>query len=205
MTYNCLFTVLTDEDLVDDTLDHAVAAAAAYQAHLDVLCLGVDRTQTGYYYAGANALVLQETITHANNEAEAVKALVDAKLTQTNVRWASETCVAQLADLGRHVASRARFSDLVILPKPYGDARGAELEPVTEAALFEGHTPALVIPEGVPPNPQPKRILVAWNESAEALSAIRAAMPLLRGADSVHVVVGLIRVGSCRSILHAMA
>lgn len=189
MRYNCLFTVLTDGALVADTLDHAVAAARAYDAHLDVLCLGVDRTQTGYYYAGASAIVLQETITRANEEAEEIKSRVDATLAQADVRWGVETGVAQLADLGRHVAARARFSDLVILPKPYGPERGAELEPVTEAALFEGHTPTMILPQGAAPVPHPKRILVAWNESTEALSAVRAALPLLVAADSVHVVI----------------
>lgn len=189
MSYNCLFTVLTDEELVEDTLAHAVAAAEAYDAHLDVLCLGVDRTQTGYYYAGASAIVLQETITRANEEAEAIEARANAILKTSGLRWGSETGVAQLADLGRHVAARARFSDLVILPKPYGEGRGAELEPITEAALFEGHTPAVILPKGGTPTPRPQRVMVGWNESIEALNAVRAALPLLAQADAVHVVV----------------
>ena len=189
MSYKSLFTVLTDEELVEDTLAHAVALAAAHDTHLDVMCLGVDRTQTGFYYAGASAIVLQETITRANEEAEAVKAKAEAILKQSGLRWGAEAGVAQLADLGRHVSARARFSDLVILPKPYGEGRGAELEPVTEASLFEGHTPTLILPEAAVPVPKPKRILVGWNESIEALSATRAALPLLREADSVHVVV----------------
>ena len=189
MTYNCLFTVLTDETLIDATLAHAVAAAKAHDAHLDVLCLGVDRSQTGYYYAGASAIVLQETITKANDEAQAIEKKVKSELSNSDIRWGSETGVAQLADLGRHVAARARFSDMVILPKPYGEGRGAELEPVTEAALFEGHTPALILPEGDAPNPIPARLMIGWNESAEALSAVRAALPLLIRADTVHVAV----------------
>lgn len=189
MTYNCLFSVLTDETLVDDTLAHAVAAAQAYDAHLDVLCLGVDRSQTGYYYAGANAIVLQETITRANEEAQAIETRVKSALNNSSIRWGSEIGVASLADLGRHVAGRARFSDIVFLTKPYGAGRGAELEAVTEAALFEGHTPVIILPEGVAPNPKPKRIMIGWNESMEALNAVRAALPLLREAEDVHVVV----------------
>ncbi len=189
MTYNCLFSVLTDAKLVDETLDHAMAMAAAHQAHLDVLCLGVDRSQTGYYYAGASAVVLQETITKAQEDAEEIEAKVRARLEGNSMLWAVERGVSQLADMARHVASRARFSDLVILPQPYGEERGAELEPATEAALFEGRTPALIVPEGSKPKPEPQRIVVGWNESPEALSAVRAAMPLLTAADVVHVAV----------------
>jgi len=189
MTYNCLFSVLTDEALVDETLEHAVAMAAAYDAHLDVLCLGVDRSQTGYYYAGASAVVLQETITRAQEDAEAVERRVRARLQSESVLWASEKGVSQLADIGRHIDARARFSDLAILPQPYGEGRGAELEPATESVLFDGHVPALVVPDGAAAVPRPQRILIGWNESAEALAAIRAAMSLLQQAEEVHVAV----------------
>lgn len=189
MTYNTLFTVLTDPALVDETLTHAIAMAEAQDAHLDVLCLGVDRSQTGYYYAGASAIVLQETIARAQQEAEEVEALARKRLDGSALRWSLDAGVSQLADLGRHVAARARFSDLVVLPQPYGAGRGAELEPVTESALFEGRTPVLVAPAGTRPVPKPGRILLGWNESSEALGATRAALPLLRAAEIVHVVV----------------
>src|SRR6056297_4258465 len=189
MTYNSLFTVLTDAALVDETLAHAIAVAEANDAHLDALCLGVDRSQTGYYFSGSSAVVLQETISRAQEEAGEIDRLVRARLGKATIRWAAEKGVAQLADNGRHVAARARFSDLVTLPQPYGEGRGAELEAVTESALFEGRTPVLVAPGGGTPSPRPRRILLGWNESPEALAAARAAMPLLSMADVVHVVV----------------
>ncbi len=189
MTYNSLFTVLTDPALIDETLTHAIAVAEAHDAHLDVLSLGVDRSQTGYYYAGASAIVLQETISRAQDESEEIDRKVRERLGTASIRWAAEKGVSQLADIGRHVAARARFSDLVTLPQPYGAGRGAELEPVTESALFEARVPVILSPDGVAPMPTPARILLAWNESAEALAATRAALPLLAAADSVHVVV----------------
>ncbi|MET4102286.1 nucleotide-binding universal stress UspA family protein [Roseovarius sp. MBR-78] len=189
MTYNSLFTVLTDPALVDETLTHATAVAEANDAHLDVLCLGVDRSQTGYYYAGASAVVLQETITRAQDEAEEIDSLARERLGGATIRWAAEKGVAQLADIGRHVAARARFADLVTLPQPYGEGRGAELEALTEAALFEGRTPVLIAPTGQAPSAAPKRILLGWNESTEALTAARAALPLMRSAEVVHIVV----------------
>jgi len=189
MTYNCLFSVLTDAALVDETLDSAMALASAHQAHLDVLCLGVDRSQTGYYYAGTSAVVLQETLTKAQTDSQEIETKVRARLDGSGILWSTEKGVAQLADMGRHVAARVRFSDMAILPQPYGDGRGAELESATEAALFEGKTPALIIPASATPVPQPRRVMVGWNEGPEALTAVRAALPLLAAADVVHVVV----------------
>lgn len=189
MAYKTLLTVLTDDRLAGLTLTHATALAETCDAHLDVLCLGVDRSQAGYYYAGASAMIVQDSISHATEEAEALAAFSCKHLDGRDGRWGVDTGVTQLADITRHVAARARFSDLVVVPRPYGDNCGAELELVVEGALFEGQTPVLVVPDVSLPVPKPKRIVLAWNESAEALNAVRASLPLLQSADIVHVVV----------------
>ncbi len=189
MAYKTLFSVLTDPDLVEPVLEKGIALANAHDAHLDVLCLGVDRTQTGYYYAGANAMVLQETITRAHEEAKEVEDKVKQRLGNSNIRWNTETGVAQLADIGRHVAAHARFADLAVLPQPYGENRGAELEPIVEAAMFDGKVPALVLPTDGSVVTDPQRVIIAWNESNEAMAAVRAALPILQAAEAVRVVV----------------
>jgi nucleotide-binding universal stress UspA family protein len=77
----------------------------------------------------------------------------------------------------------------VILPKPYGDKRGVELEPILESAMFDGAAPVLMVPEAGPVLTAPRRILLAWNESDEALAAARTALPLLIGAETVRITV----------------
>ncbi len=189
MAYKSLLTVLTDPTLADAPLNQLIALAEAQDAHVEALCLGVDRTQTGYYYAGANAMILQETLSRAHEEAAAVLAHARGVLGKSGVRWSAEDGVAQIADLARHVALRARFADLVVLPQPYGDKRGAEVEPVVEAALFDGHAPVLVVPDKHEAKGQFRTIVVAWNESAEAMAAIRKALPFLVAADLVHIAI----------------
>mgnify|MGYP000032302866 CR=1 FL=1 len=188
MHFKSILTVLSDEKLGDLTMEHAAELTQAHDAHLDVLCLGVDRTQQGYYYGGANAMVMRETLARAQDEAEALAAHAREWLGRTDLRWGVEEDVAILAQIGQQVAGRARFSDLVVLPKPYGKDHGVELEPVIEGALFEGLTPVMVVPDDATPMVAPKSVLVAWNGGAEALRSVRAAMPLLRGAERVHVV-----------------
>ncbi|WP_170764821.1 universal stress protein [Ruegeria lacuscaerulensis] len=189
MAYKSLLTVLTDPKQGGSALAQMAALADAQDAHAEALCLGVDRSQTGYYYAGANALILQETLSRANAEADEVLAQAKDYLSKTGTRWSAESGVAQIADIGRHVAHRARFSDLVILPKPYGPDRGAEAEPIVEAAMFEGHAPVLITPEDATPFKRPGTIMIGWNESVEAMRAIRCALPFLIQADLVRIVV----------------
>jgi nucleotide-binding universal stress UspA family protein len=189
MTYKTILTVLTSKDTAETPLSQAVSLTAAFDGHTEALCLSVDRTQTGYYYAGANAMVLQETMTRAKEDASALQTYANDYLQKSGVQFSTDAGIAQIADMGRHVARLARFSDLVVLGQPYGDGKGVEAEPVVEAALFEGRTPVLVVPDDAAPVGQPKTVLVAWNESMEAMTSIRKALPFLVGADLVRIVV----------------
>ncbi|MGR3713342.1 MAG: universal stress protein [Shimia sp.] len=189
MAYKSLLCVLTDSDFLEAPLAQGMALAESQDAHLDVLTLGVDRSQNGYFYAGADALMMQEMLARARSESDDIEAKCRQLLQNSELRWACDSGVAQIADLGRHVAMRARFADLVVLPKPYGPNHGTELEPTIEAALFEGQAPVLMVPEDAKPITAPETICIGWNESAEALASTRAALPFLKAAKTVHVVV----------------
>jgi nucleotide-binding universal stress UspA family protein len=189
MQTKTILTVLTDPALAERTLEQAETLAMGFDAHLDVLCLGVDSSQTGYDMVGAEVMVLQESLQRASDTARALAEQAETTLKRSAIRWAIEDGVSSLSDLGRSVALRARYSDLVAVPRPYGPSRGVELEPALEGALFEARTPVLVLPETAPVSARPRRVLLAWNESVEALTAARSAMSLLAAAESVHLAV----------------
>lgn len=189
MAYKTILTIVTDVAAAQAQIDTAVAIARAEDAHLDVLCLGVDRTQTGYYYAGATAFVQQEVLDRAQEDARGVEADVRNRLNAEDIRWSAEAIVAQLGAIATVVGLRARFADLVVMGRPYGQGRGQELEAAVEAALFEGQVPVLIVPDGRNGKLTPRRVVVAWNQSNEAMSAIRKALPLLKAADLVDITV----------------
>lgn len=190
MTWKSLFCAVSDVALVKPTLDQAATLAARLGAHLEVMALGVNRCPTDMYFAGASAISLQQTLDHCKQEADAVAAEARRILSaMPDVTWSCHARVSQLVDLGRVVADHARFSDLAIQPSPYGKGRGNELEPLTEAILFEGRTPAMILPDGHAAPLAPKRVMLAWNDSPEALVALRAALPMLSEADLVKVVI----------------
>ncbi len=155
------------------------------------LCLGVDRTQTGYYYAGANAMILQETITRAQEEAAEIEAYgKDDPLGAATIRWGLDSGVSQLADMGRHVAQRARFSDLVILPQALRRQAGRRAGADSRSRDVRGpDTRAHGARRRTDRDRRRNGIMIAWNESDEALAAVRTALPFLQQADSVRIVV----------------
>ncbi len=188
MGYKTILTVVSSPDQPGQ-LDAAIELTRREDAHLDVFCLGVDHSQTGYYYAGASAYVFQESIDKAMAEAQAMENSIRARLATEDIRWAVDSAVAQVGGLSTLIGMRARFSDLVVLPRPYGPEGGPDAEAITEAALFEGSCPVLILPGNEIPENFGRKILIAWNQSEEAVTAVRRARPFLKAAESVEITV----------------
>lgn len=192
MDYKTILTVLSNPADTKLAISAAARLARAQDAHLDVLVLGVDRTQMGYSYIGTGAVLMQVGIDRAETDAKALEA--DARVALAaegpDLRFALETVITQLGALTDLVASHARFADLVVQPRPYGPGTNSDAEAVVEAALFDGKAPVLVLPaSGLGKYTQPKRIVLAWNQSTEAMVAARRALPFLKAADSVNITV----------------
>lgn len=192
MAFKSILTILTNPTDAELAISSAAKLARSQDAHLDVLVLGVDRTQVGYSYIGSGAVLMQVGIDRAEADARALETAANAALAEESgdLRYSVEAVVTQLGALTDLVASRSRFADLVVLPRPYGPSIGTEAEAVVEAALFEGKAPVLVLPaKGLGENVVPKRIVVAWNQSSEAMAATRLALPFLKAADAVNITV----------------
>ena len=192
MAYKSILTVVTSPTNANDQIDAAVALARREDAHLDVLCLGLDRTEYGYYYVGAAPMapvILQETLDDAREAAKSVEDAVRQQLAPEDIRWAIETGIAQVGALGRDVGHLARFADLVVLPKPQSKTSQYEQQAIVEAALFEGRAPVLLLPPAKLGADYGKRVVIAWNRSDEAMTAIRAALPILKAATEVSVAI----------------
>lgn len=187
MGYKSILTVVTNE-AQHQQLDSAIAMTRRENGHLDVFCMGVDHTQSGYYYAGASAYVLQESIDKAMAATAELEQKVRQRLNAEDIRWSVESAVAQVGGMSTLVGMRARYCDLVVLSRPYCQDATPDAEAVTEAALFEGSAPVLIVPHELT-EPFGKRILIAWNQSLEAMVAVRRALPLLLAADSVEITV----------------
>ncbi|PRY24386.1 universal stress protein family protein [Aliiruegeria haliotis] len=188
MAYKTILTVITDSALEDSALEGAIGIAQLQDAHLEILALGVDHSTPGYYYAGTNALIEQATLERAREDADRIETAVRAHMANRDCRWATDSALAQIGTIQNLVGNRARFSDLVVLPKPYGEEKSVAEEAVLEAALFAGNVPVLVLPHGVEPR-KPSKVVVAWNQSAEALDAVRAALPMLQQAAMTNIVI----------------
>jgi len=188
MAYKTILTIWDGRSESRAATDLASRIVASEDGHLKVLCLGIDRIQPGLYYAGATPALMSDSIDQAREEAKTFEEAAQAALKPAEINWSCQAMVAQISGVSYVVGAAARFSDLVILPSPYLGGAGEEASVILESAMFDGHAPVLVCPASVDDIPG-KRIVIAWNQSTEALDAVRAAMPLLVAAEAVDIAI----------------
>ncbi|MDF1609843.1 universal stress protein [Hoeflea sp. YIM 152468] len=82
----------------------------------------------------------------------------------------------------------ARSADLVIVRQPGREAR-EDMAANVEALLFESGRPVLFLPSDGKMAAPFRRVLIAWDGSREAARATHDALPLLKAADSVEIVI----------------
>lgn len=188
MSFKSLFTATTSFEGHRAALAQAAALTKALDAHLDVMCLGMDRSRSNYYEVGSNAIIVQAALEEAHKKAARVEKDIETWLTPETMRWTTQKAIATLADVGRPLSKAARFTDLSVVPLPYRKTSTNEENLILEAALFDAASPTIVMPD-VDPVAAPSCIVIGWNESAEALRAIRAALPFLKAAKDVHIAI----------------
>lgn len=183
MKYRSIFTVWDGLETSRSTFQTALQLTRVNDAHLSVLCIGYEMIQPAFGYVDVSSTMVNENYANARNQVEELKKEVSNILDVEDVKWSVETIISQMPGLSHTVGDAARFNDLVVLPKPYEKAAN-----IVEAALFEGSVPVLVHPSSTVKS-FGKRVLIAWNESNEALTAIRAALPFISAAEAVEIVI----------------
>ncbi|MEA3003180.1 MAG: hypothetical protein QOH81_1968 [Sphingomonadales bacterium] len=104
---------------------------------------------------------------------------VEVRLDQAGVRW---SWVRLFADAGPAIASYSRLADVILL-----SARDSA--PTVGEVATHTRVPVLALPPEDPGLAAESPILIAWNGSHPAAHAMRSALPLLRTAGSVQILV----------------
>ncbi len=92
-------------------------------------------------------------------------------------------------EAGIGMCLQARYSDLVVISQTTpGEFLPRLRSDFPEYVVLNGLRPALVLPYAGAPGDIGRRVTVAWNGSAQALRAITSAIPMLKRAERVDLV-----------------
>jgi nucleotide-binding universal stress UspA family protein len=163
-------------------LAHAIADR--FRAQVTVL-FGVRASTAEPAFAYSAAAALQAAQAHGGaNDAERARLLAAYAEHAGQCVW----CDVGAPLLADTLVAEAAYADLLVLGAPAeGDDDGAAPSGVSETAILRSGTPALVVPFPHRQETLGERVLIAWDGSAQAARALRAALPFLRGAAQVDV------------------
>jgi nucleotide-binding universal stress UspA family protein len=176
--------VLTDPQTARSTLD-AVAVAADGDAAIEVLhvradprsfILPTEEVMTKTRREALESMLAERSrlVQHAYREWSAASAALAGR-----ARWQEVTGTVEA-----EVTARGKSADLLVLARPVGDERGDALH----AAIFEVKRLFLLVPrEGT--GDFGHHMAIAWKASETAERAVLAAMPWLRRAGRISILV----------------
>ncbi len=189
MTLTSLCVVVSSEATDGPALEAAAAIALRQEAHLHVICLGVEpMAMTAMAMDGGAAVFRDGDFAAAQERGQALGRWAQAAL-PPSLRSRVQRLIVASASLAAEVAQAVRCSDLAVAARPYGPGHGDLAPAIGEALLFGTAGPVLVVPDrgGTDWTRPFRRICLAWNGSDEVLRATRLAMPFLRQADQVDI------------------
>ena len=188
--------ILTIVDLGGERRAAIVAADLARRtgAHLTGLSLAFDPLVPVY---SVGAPIPTEFITSAHEQAIAdARAAAEAFMAigeRAGISVEARTAESVAGDGFVSVVRNLVLTDLAVVGQQNPDAPEPMREALIEAILFQAGLPTLLVPYAGVSGFAPERVVVAWNGSAAAGRAVRAAMPLL--AMARHVLVAMVDEG----------
>ncbi len=190
----------TGSDTDNAVFTSALAAARAFDAHLEFLHVRVDPTAMVATMAtdGGGPTMVTGLVAKIDEEAtqrEAkAKALFEGFCEREQLAIAeapidrpgpSAQWLREVGDEAYWIAEHGRAADLLLVGRPLED-QGVSIDTI-ESALLRSGRPVLIAP-AAPLAELPETVVIAWKAAPEAARAVTAAMPLLAKAKQVVIV-----------------
>jgi nucleotide-binding universal stress UspA family protein len=172
----------------DGAADYAISMAKTFNAHLAGVAFAYEPVLPAIVGVGIPDTVIEEQ--HEENEqaAQAAIARFEAAAAAAGISNQSRLVAASLAGAADIFGEIARRYDLAVVGQSDKD-RVAPEELVVEGALFQSGRPVIVVPFDHQAAVKLDRIAICWNGGRTAARAVADAMPLLKQAKDVEIVI----------------
>jgi len=187
MDYKTILVHVDESPQWPDRFEVAATLAADFRAHLAGICV-LRRPELPGYVRSAE---IAEMIAQRARDAEArVKAARDMLLQRLSSQGLSGECRVVEGEVEDLAAVHGRYADLLIVSQPDpGAPHSAEAMQEIQSVIFAAGRPLLLVPYIGKAKTFGTHVLVAWNASREATRAVTDALPLLKRAGKVTVMV----------------
>jgi nucleotide-binding universal stress UspA family protein len=160
--------------------------AAEIDGHLSVMALRTAISPFGADYPAAAAWLNERQ--KEIDEVVDVRRIADERCRKGGLSFDVDHIYDDRFIIESNIGTRAMYADLVVAGE--GIRSDSELRKAAIAATaFNAGTPLLLMPKAGRATLKPKNVLLAWNSRPQAASAAKAALGMLKGADTVRLVI----------------
>nr|WP_281409316.1 universal stress protein [Microvirga terricola] len=138
-------------------------------------------------YVGAQ--FLEQILEQAREEGDRIEKDLAERLTRLNLPCEIRRIDAFSDEIPEAGALEARVSDLCVVLRPYTQDGAQRWLGLVEGILFGSGRGLLIAPEKKPARSTIEHVLIAWDAGREAARALAEAMPVLRQARDVTILV----------------
>ena len=186
MSYKTILAILQSEEDIERVLDCAIPMAVRFEAHL----IGLHTEPLPIAYSspmGYPDVGLIATETDISREtAGKLKARFDKRTGSDGISAEWRGLESLSGDSAISGLESARSADIVVAQQSDPDAKSRGTADIA-ALIAETSRPVILVPYAGRIDTGFRKILVAWNGSRQAASAVFDALPLLKAADAVEV------------------
>ncbi len=168
--------------------DFAISVAETFQAHLVGFSYAYEPVLPGTIFDSVSASIVQAQLTESKKNATAAVSNFEDAARRAAISAEGHMFQETLVGASQKFGLSARRFDLSIVPQAEADRPGpASL--MIETALFETGRPVLVVPYIQKAGLKLDKVMVCWDGSRNAARAIADAMPFLKRAKKVDVLI----------------
>lgn len=190
MSYKDLLVYVDHAESCQSRLTAAASLAQTFEAHLTGLCLSAASPLPVYYGGQIPNSVLEMLRQQAAERAETSKAAFDQAVKAYDGAKECRVVACSEIQVPEVIGLHGRYSDLIVLSQISPDAQmpigGRQM--IEQVVLSSGR-PVLVVPYIGWNKTLGERITIAWDSGRESARAVADALPLLKRAKVVTVLV----------------
>lgn len=172
----------------DPASEFAVSLAETFEAHLLGVAFAYEPVIPGSVMGGIPPEFIEAQRTESDKKARAAIERFNAAAKRSSLSSESRVVTASISSAAEQLGRITRRFDLAVVGQPDRET-GMPEEVVDEGVLFESGRPVVFVPYIFKGPAKLDRVMVCWDGSRAATRAIADALPLMKKAKQVEVVI----------------
>jgi nucleotide-binding universal stress UspA family protein len=172
----------------DPACDYAVSMGEIFGAHVLGVAVSYEPVIPGTVMGGIPPEIIESQRAESNKKARAAIARFEQAAKRAGISMETRTISTSISGAADQIGHIGRRFDLIVVGQP-GRKDSLPDEVIDEGVLFESGRPVIFVPFIQKGGMKLDRIMVCWDGSRAATRAIADAIPLLKKAKQVEVVI----------------